>query len=120
METTDKEDLDNLLNDNNEIKKRKTTRIIIGVVAAVVLVAIIVIIVVVIKSKENIEEEKNNNEGGKDKEDEKPKDPDYKFTSITTVNIPEGITYDSHAYILRKAVFYLLIKKMMIIKHILV
>jgi hypothetical protein len=102
METTDKEDLDNLLNDNNEIKKRKTTRIIIGVVAAVVLVAIIVIIVVVIKSKENIEEETNNNEGGKDKEDEKPKDPDYKFTSITTVNIPEGITYDSHAIYSKK------------------
>ena len=75
------EKIDNLLPD--DANKQKKTRLII-IAATILIVCAIIIIIVVASSKS-------------EQKDDKAPDPDYKFTSIETVPIPEGIIYDGHA-----------------------
>ena len=101
---SDKENMDNLLPED-EGKKRKKTRLLIAIASIIVIFIIIIIIIVLIR---NNGEDKD--QGDQKKDDEVP-EPDYKFTSIETVTLPEGITYESHA-IYSKTGHILLIYKM--------
>ena len=85
----EKENMDNLLPEN-EGQKKKKTRLLIAIASIII---IFIIIVIIIFSVRNNGEDKDQRD---QKKDEVPK-PDYKFTSIETVTLPEGITYESHA-----------------------
>ena len=83
MET--EKQVDKMLDEEGTAKKRRT-KFIILVVSCLIIIVAIIIIVVAIKNKD------------KDDKDNTPSDESsYKFTSIETVNLPEGIIYDSHA-----------------------
>ena len=77
---TGKANMDNLLPDNCA-RKKKMAKLIIAI-ASIVVVCIIIIVIIVAVSK---------------KKDDKVPEPDYKFTSIDTVVLPEGIIYKGHA-----------------------
>jgi len=97
---SDKENMDNLLPED-EGRKRKKTRLLIAIASIVV---IFIIIVIIRKNGEDKDQEDQ-------KKDDKIAEPDYKFTSIETVTLPEGIIYESHA-IYSKTGHLLLIYKM--------
>ena len=80
---TGKANMDNLLQ-NDDASKQKKTRLII-IIASILIVCAIIIIIVVASSNKS------------EQKDDKVPDPDYKFTSIETVTLPEGIIYDGHA-----------------------
>ena len=64
--------------------KKKKTRLFI-IIASILIVCAIIIIIVVVSLNKN------------EQKDDKVPEPEYKFTSIETVNLPEGIIYDGHA-----------------------
>ena len=69
---------------NDETRKSNMTRLIIIIALILIVCAIIIIIVVVTLNKD-------------EQKDDKVPEPDYKFTSIETVTLPEGIIYEAHA-----------------------
>ena len=89
MET--EKQVDKMIDEEETAKKRRTKFIILVVSCLIIIVAIIIIVVAIInKDKEDKDD--------KDSKDNTPSDESsYKFTSIETVNLPEGIIYDSHA-----------------------
>ena len=88
MET--EKQVDKMLDEEGTAKKRRIKFIILGVSCLIIIVAII-IIVVAIKNKDKDDKDKD------DKDNTPSDESSYKFTSIETVNLPEGIIYDSHA-----------------------
>ena len=63
--------------------KNRRTLLIIIIASILIALAIIIIIVVVLNKDEQ--------------KDDRIPEPDYKFTSIETITLPEGITYEGHA-----------------------
>ena len=113
METEKEQGLENLLSNENEMAKKKKIRLIIAGVSALLVLVVVIIIIVSInkKDKKNSDEpsdepsDKTSDEPSDEPSDETSdepsdiptEDPSYKFTSIETVPLPEGIIYDSHA-----------------------
>ena len=87
---TGKANMDNLLPDNYT-RKKKMPRLIIAIASIVVVCIIIIVIIVAVRNKGEDKDQRDK------KKDDKVPEPDYKFTSIDTVALPEGIIYKSHA-----------------------
>lgn len=90
-------DIDNLLDNENSIAKKKKLRFIIFGSALVIISVIIIIIVVAVNKKDKESSDKPSDNTSDDTSDETTDDLSYNYTSIETVNLPEGIIYDSHA-----------------------
>ena len=101
METEKEQGLDNLLSKENEMAKKKKLRLIIAGVSALLIVVAAIIIIVSINKKDKKNSDDPSDEPSDETSDEPSdiptEDPSYKFTSIETVPLPEGIIYDSHA-----------------------
>jgi hypothetical protein len=82
QEETGKANMENVLPDD-EARKRRMTRLIIFIALILIICAIIIIIIVTLNKDEQ--------------KDDKVPEPDYKFTSIDTITLPKGITYEGHA-----------------------
>ena len=66
-------------------KAGKNIRTLLIIIIASILIALSIIIIIVVAL--NKDEQK----------DDRIPEPDYKFTSIETITLPEGITYEGHA-----------------------
>jgi len=68
-----------------DVKAGKNRRTLLNIIIASILIALaIIIIIVVVLNKD-------------EQKDDRIPEPDYKFTSIETITLPEGITYEGHA-----------------------
>jgi len=94
---------DNILSGENIVKKKKT-KLIIGSDLKLAICAIIIIIIAVSLKK-------GGNKGQVRTKVNKVIDSDYNYTSIETVDLPEGIKYEGHA-IYSKTGYIILLYKM--------
>jgi hypothetical protein len=97
---------------DDEARKKKIIRYTI-LIASLLIVCAIVSIIIALACKKN--------GGNKNKKGNvRVSKSDYKFTSIETVTLPEGIDMKAMQYIQRQVIFYFYIKwRMILIIHIL-